>query len=101
MAFNKADVSDEGKRLAAEHPGSVLISAVTGAGVDELLTAVGDRLRAGANVVELVVPFHRGDVVAALHREGEVLVEQHEEGGTRVRARLGDGADRFREFLVS
>jgi GTP-binding protein HflX len=101
LAFNKAEASDEGKRLAAEQPGSVLISAATGAGVAELLTAVGDRLRAGANVVELVVPFHRGDVVAALHREGEVLVEQHEEGGTRLRARLGDGAARFREFLVS
>ena len=101
LAFNKADLSDEGKRLAAEHPGAVLISAATGAGVDELLTAVGDRLRAGADVVELVVPFHRGDVVAALHREGEVLVEQHEEGGTRLRARLGDGAGRFREFQVS
>ena len=101
LAFNKADLSDEGKRLAGEHPGAVLLSAATGAGVDELLTAVGDRLRAGADVVELVVPFHRGDVVAALHREGEVLVEQHEEGGTRLRARLGDGAGRFREFRVS
>jgi hypothetical protein len=39
--------------------------------------------------------------VAALHREGEVLVEQHEESGTRVRARLGDGVARFQEFLVS
>ncbi len=79
----------------------MLVSAATGAGIEELVTAVGDRLRAGADVVELVVPFHRGDVVAALHREGEVLVEQHEEGGTRLRARLGDGAARFQEFQVS
>jgi GTP-binding protein HflX len=34
------------------------------------------------------VPYDRGDVLAALHREGEVLVEVYEEGGTRVRARL-------------
>ena len=101
---NKADVADpaDARKLLDRHPGSVLVSAVTGEGIDELLRTLGDRLRALATVVELLVPFDRGDVVAALHREGEVLVESHEEAGTRVRARLDDaGAGRFREFLVS
>ena len=102
LAFNKADITDEAKRLAGDHPGSVAVSAETGAGMEELLLAIGDRLRAASNVVELVVPFDRGDVVAALHREGEVLVEQQEESATRFRARLdGAGAARFGEFLVS
>jgi len=102
LAFNKVDLTPEAKRLTDLHPGSVAISAVRGDGIDGLLSAVGDRLRALADVIELVVPFDRGDVVAAVHREGEVLVEQHEEGGTRLRARLdGAGAARFREFTVS
>jgi len=102
LAFNKADVAPDIDRLLAAHPGSVAISALRGEGIDGLLQAVGDRLRASGNIVELVVPFERGDVVAAVHREGEVLVEQHEEGGTRLRARLDRvGAARFREFLVS
>jgi GTP-binding protein HflX len=101
LAFNKADITREAKRLTESHPGSVSLSAVTGEGVDSLLSTVGDRLRAMTDVVELVVPFDRGDVVAAVHREGEVLVEQHEEGGTRLRARLDDvGVSRFREFVV-
>jgi GTP-binding protein HflX len=101
LAFNKADVTREAKRLTESHPGSVALSAVTGEGLDALLSAVGDRLRAMADVVELVVPFERGDVVAALHREGEVLTEHHEEGGTRVRARLDDaGVGRFRAYVV-
>jgi GTP-binding protein HflX len=80
----------------------VMISAVTGAGIDTLLTAIGDRLRAMANVVELVIPYDRGDVVAAVHREGEVLVESHEADATRLRARLDPAdASRYREFLVS
>jgi GTP-binding protein HflX len=63
--------------------------------------AVGDRLRAGSGVVELLVPYARGDVVAAVHREGEVLDEEHEDGGTRLRARLDRaGTARFREFMV-
>ena len=40
------------------------------------------------------VPYDRGDVLAALHRAGEVLVEVHDEQGTRVRARLPDARDR-------
>jgi GTP-binding protein HflX len=102
LAFNKADATDEAKRLTADNAGSVSVSAATGEGVDHLVAVMGDRLRVTDSVVELVVPFARGDVVAAVHREGDVLVEQHEEEATRLRARLdGAGAARFSEFLVS
>jgi GTP-binding protein HflX len=102
LVFNKIDVTTEGKRLVEANPGSVAISAVTGAGVDGLLDVLGDRLRAMSTIVELVVPYERGDVLAAIHREGEVLVEQHEDDGTRVRARLDDAPrNRFAEFVVA
>jgi len=103
IAVNKADIAaPEAKAVLQQYPGSVLFSAQTGEGVDELLATLSDRLRALANVVELLVPFDRGDVVAALHREGEVLLESHEDDGTRIRARLDEaGAGRFREFAVS
>jgi GTP-binding protein HflX len=102
LAFNKADLDrQEAARLAAGHPGAVALSARTGAGIDGLLRAMSDRLRAMATVHELVVPFDRGDVLASLHREGEVLVESATEGGMRVRARLDDAAaTRWREFVV-
>ena len=101
LVFNKTDVTVEGKRLVDAHPGSVSISALQRVGIDELLETLGDRLRTMSTVVELVIPYDRGDVLAALHREGEVLVEQHEDGGTRVRARLDDAPrNRFAEFLV-
>ncbi|HVF33306.1 MAG TPA: GTPase HflX [Acidimicrobiales bacterium] len=102
IAVNKADVAPpEVKHLLDAYPGSVLFSAGTGDGVDALLEALGDRLRALDDVIELVVPFERGDVVAAVHREGEVLLESHEDAGTRLRVRVDEaGASRFREFLV-
>ncbi len=103
LAWNKTDIApaDDVKMLLATHPGSVALSAATGEGIPELLTTIGDRLRALARVVELVVPYDRGDVLAALHRAGEVLVEMHVEEGTRVRARLPSSANgRFAEFAV-
>ena len=102
LVFNKIDVTTEGKRLVEAHPGSVAISAVTGEGVESLLTTVADRLRSMETVVELLVPYDRGDVLAALHREGEVLVETHEESATRLRARLDQSSvGKFAAFTVA
>ncbi len=102
VAINKADLApDEAKALVEAYPGAVSFSAATGEGVEALLHALSDRLRSLDDVLELVVPFERGDVVAALHREGEVLVEQHETDGTRIRVRLNEsGRNRFGEFVV-
>jgi GTP-binding protein HflX len=102
LVFNKADLApDRAAALVARHAGSVAVSAHTGEGTDDLLHAVGDRLRALTNVVELFVPFDRGDILASVHREGEVLVEEAGDDGMRLRARLDDAsATRLRAFVV-
>jgi GTP-binding protein HflX len=103
LVFNKADVAGrDAARQAELHPGSVAVAARTGAGIDDLLRVLSDRLRALANVVELLVPYERGDVIAAVHREGEVVSQTHTEGGVRVRARLDEAAaGRLAEFSVA
>ena len=102
LVANKLDVADPEALVALKGLGAVAVSAATGEGVEEFLERLVSRLRALNAVVELSVPYERGDVLAALHREGEVLVEVHDEHATRVRARLPRGtADRFREFLAS
>ncbi len=103
LVFNKTDVAwpERLESLQRRYPGSVALSAYTGEGMDELLETVADRIRALTNVVELFIPYDRGDLLAAVHREGEVLVESHEADGTRVRARLdGASAGKFREVRV-
>ncbi len=102
VALNKCDEADPeavGEVLATS--GGLAVSARTGEGIEKLVETIGSRLRALAAVIELVVPYERGDVLAALHRDGEVLVEVHAATGTRVRARL-DAADvgRFSEFVA-
>jgi len=102
IVFNKSDkVGVEAKRLVDLHPGSVAISALTGAGLDDFLNVLGDRLRALTNVIELAVPYDRGDIVAAVHREGEVLSTTDTGDGLRIRARLDDASTgALGEFVV-
>jgi GTP-binding protein HflX len=103
LVVNKLDrAPDDVKRVTAAHPGAVAVSARTGEGIDDFLQTTADRLRALATVVELLVPFDRGDVLAAIHREGEVVSRANEEGGVRVRARLeAASAGRLAEFVVA
>ncbi|HEX6569362.1 MAG TPA: GTPase HflX [Acidimicrobiales bacterium] len=103
LAFNKADLAPSASgRLRDGHEGSVSLSATTGEGVDLLLAMIGDRLRSLTTVVELVIPYERGDLLAAAHRAGEVLHEAPGEGGMHVRGRFDEAAvGRFSEFVVS
>jgi GTP-binding protein HflX len=103
LVFNKSDLAPEAaERLVREHQGSVAVSAVTGEGIDDFLRVLSDRLRAITKVVELVVPYDRGDIVAAIHREGEVVSTSNEDVAMRVRARLSDAsAGRLSEFVVA
>ncbi|MET0895461.1 MAG: GTPase HflX [Acidimicrobiia bacterium] len=103
LVVNKIDTADpdDVHALLRQHRGSRAVSAASGEGVAELLEAITTTLRALIPVVELQVPYERGDVIAALHRDGQVLVEVHDDRGTRVRARLPRlDVARFEDFLV-
>jgi GTP-binding protein HflX len=103
VVVNKADrAPEEAKVLAHAIEGSVLISARTGEGIEDLLQVIGDRLRGADRVVELVVPWSRGDVLAAIHREGEVVGQSDGEESARLQVVLDDvGRARFAEFVAS
>jgi GTP-binding protein HflX len=103
LAFNKSDLAPaEAKRLAGVHQGAVLLSAATGEGVEDLVRTVSDRLRALSTIVELAIPYERGDVLAAVHREGEVLVEQAEDDVMRLRVRFDDvSIGPFQPYVVA
>jgi GTP-binding protein HflX len=102
-AFNKADLAPaEARRLAKAHEGAVAFSATTGEGVEELLHTIAARLRALTNVVELVVPYDRGDVLAMIHREGEVLSETSDDDAMRLRVRFDEASlGHFAAFVVA
>ena len=101
---NKADVIDEMARVRAKRrfPDGVLISALSGEGLDELLATIGRRVPVPEVEVWLLVPYTRGDVVAALHAAGAVREEHFASEGTLVRARLReDQANRLEGYRIA
>ncbi len=101
IVINKADIAETATidRLLAVHPDAVVVSAVTGAGIDELLTEAGLRLEGVTVDVELVIPYDRGEVVSTLHDVAEILSENHGADGTHLEVRLEKRhLERFAEF---
>jgi GTP-binding protein HflX len=90
IVINKADVADEMSiaRLRRHEPRSVVVSARTGAGVEELLQAIEDGLPHDERELRVLVPYDRGDLVARVHDLGEVLSQEHTADGTALHVRV-------------
>ncbi len=93
VVINKADAADPVvlQGLRALEPGSVTVSAKTGAGVAALRDAIEAALPRSDAEVCVVVPYSRGDLVARAHAEGEVLRADPSPEGTLLTARVPHG----------
>ncbi|MGH2669186.1 MAG: HflX GTPase family protein, partial [bacterium] len=101
--INKIDAVDEVAlaRLRRIWPDAALVSALRGVGIDVLMDALARTVPRPAVEVDLLVPYDRGDVAAALHAAGAVLAEEFVEGGTKIRARLReDQIGRLQRYAI-
>jgi GTP-binding protein HflX len=77
--------------LRAREPGSLSVSAKTGAGLAALRDTIEAALPRLDVQVKVTVPYRRGDLVARAHAEGEVLAAEHAAEGTLLEARVPAG----------
>ena len=103
VVFNKSDVDgSRAKDLTTTVDASVWASARTGENLDRVVAAIGERLRAKDRVLTLQLPLDRGDLLAAAHREGEVLDTAVSPDGVLIHVVLdGPSAARFQQWRVS
>ncbi|MCW2912490.1 MAG: GTP-binding protein HflX [Actinomycetia bacterium] len=90
VVINKADAADPLAlaRLQRREPHSVVVSARTGAGLDELLAAIERELPVLDREVHVLLPYGRGDLVTRMHVQGEVYTQDHTGDGTALHARV-------------
>jgi GTP-binding protein HflX len=90
LVVNKIDAATEVTlaQLRRALPGAVFVSAHTGEGLDRLRARLGELVEPREVVVDVTIPYTRGDLVARLHGEGRVDATDHTQDGTRVKARV-------------
>jgi GTP-binding protein HflX len=104
LVLNKIDLLDHDARdeLRLRHPDAVLVSGVTGEGLEELGERIEQELAHTLRRLELLVPYADGGSLAELHElAGEVSREDTPEG-VRVRALVpARVAQRFERFAIA
>ena len=75
---------DEGDPEPNEIKGAILISAKTGAGLDELKAAIAEALQETYRPMTFAVPFSRYGILSEIHSLGRVITEEHTETGTEI-----------------
>jgi GTP-binding protein HflX len=104
VVLNKVDLIDLEKRrlLKLRHRGAVLVSALTGEGLDELRVRIQRTFASALTSVELLVPYREGAIVSELHELAGDLQREDTAEGVHVRARVPAAvAERLRPFDVN
>jgi GTP-binding protein HflX len=104
LVLNKADAIDEERRreLAFRHPDAVLVSALTGEGLDDLGRRIAAEFERTLEDVELLVPFSEGHTLSELHDYAGDLEREDTPAGVRVSARLpAVVAERYDRYAVN
>jgi GTP-binding protein HflX len=104
LVLAKADRMDADRRaeLVHRHPGAVLVSALTGEGLDGLIERVEEEFARTLKPVELLIPYDEGARLAELHEIAGDLEREEMPDGVRVAARLpATVAARYSSFAVT
>ena len=102
--FNKCDLlsDEEIDALRARHPQALVLSAATGAGVDDLIKRIALAAASADKHMEVLVPYTRGDLTSKAHERCHIVNETHEGDGTHITMLVPKAyVDSFAPFEVS
>jgi len=103
LVLNKADALDEEARddVLLRHPDGVLVSALTGEGLEALGERVEEEFSRALRDIELLLPYREGGRLAELHELAGDLLREDTPEGVLVKARVSATvAERFERFAV-
>jgi GTP-binding protein HflX len=101
IAINKADVASPEvlMEILRKESNAYAISARTGYGIENLIRAVEAALPKPKVEIRAIIPFSRGDLVSAVHEQGEIISEEYLPEGTKLHAMVGGALARKIELL--
>ena len=93
IAINKVDIADPHvvMEILRKEPNSFAFSVRTGFGIAALVQAIESSLPRPTIEINAVIPYNRGDLIHAIHEQGEIFSEEYVEAGTAIHARVDAG----------
>lgn len=103
IAINKVDIADPEvvMEILRKEPNSYAFSVRTGFGIEGVVHAIEKSLPHPSVEIDVVIPYHRGDLVSAIHEKGEILHEEHLAEGTAIRGFVDAGLARAIEIAIN
>ncbi|MGV0792342.1 GTPase HflX [Mycolicibacterium sp. XJ1819] len=90
LVVNKIDAAGDLAlaQLRRSLPEAVFVSAHTGEGLDRLQQRMAELIAPTDTIVDVTIPYDRGDLVNRVHADGRVDATEHTADGTRIKARV-------------
>ncbi len=90
LVAENSELADQREILQLRFPNAVKISAKQSQGLDAFLDILGAKLNEHRPCHYILVPYARGDIMAAIHRGGQVLAQENQTDGIQVKAFLDE-----------
>jgi GTP-binding protein HflX len=90
-ALNKMDLlnrPDQAREVLKNFPKSTAISAVSGAGIPDLLQLIREELYGKFMPIQVRLPYQQGALISLFHELGQVDIVEHERGGVIIKGRI-------------
>lgn len=103
VVFNKIDLVDQATQISLRglQPDAVMVSSRTGEGIEQLASAIAERLPRPNVAVKVLIPYNHGELVSRMHLNSEILKLEYLETGTYVEAMVKeDLAADLKPYLI-
>ena len=103
LVFNKSDLLNAGEKqlVHARFPQAMLVSALGGGGIEELLGRIEQTVNATSVLLNVVIPFDAGNLVQLAHERCTIISERFSEHGTELQLQVPKAlASRFEVYSL-
>ncbi len=90
MVFNKVDLLTEEEKgsITIRYPHALLTSTKAEEGIANLIQRIAQSAAATETILEVLIPYQRGDLVSLAHERCSIVSEDHNDQGTHLIVRV-------------
>lgn len=99
--IDRLESPENALKALQDFPNSVAISALTGLGIDDFLSAVSEQLFEKFTTLSVRLPYQQGALISQFHELGQVERVEHVRGAVELYGKLpGRLVARYRPFMI-